>query len=95
MRRSTVVLALLTAAGPVATGRAIAATEVFEEIVAKVDDDVITKTDLAEAEQEALADLYRRFAGKELDEKRLDEVCPPERYLERLAPDFDRLAALT
>ncbi len=34
-------------------------------------------------------------AGKELDEKRLDEVCRPERYLERLAPVFERLAALT
>ncbi len=33
-------------------------------------------------------------AGKELDEARLDEVCRPERYLERLAPVFDRLAAL-
>lgn len=33
-------------------------------------------------------------AGKELDEQRLDEVCRPERYLERLAPVFDRLKAL-
>ena len=31
-------------------------------------------------------------AGKELDEARLDEVCRPERYLERLAPVFERLA---
>ena len=34
-------------------------------------------------------------AGQELDEARLDEVCRPERYLERLAPVFERLAALT
>ncbi|MCW2543547.1 MAG: adenylosuccinate lyase [Frankiales bacterium] len=34
-------------------------------------------------------------AGKELDEERLDEVCRPERYLERLAPVFERLAVLT
>jgi adenylosuccinate lyase len=34
-------------------------------------------------------------AGKEIDEARLDEVCRPERYLERLAPVFERLAALT
>ena len=34
-------------------------------------------------------------AGKELDEARLDEVCRPERYLERLAPVFTRLAALS
>jgi adenylosuccinate lyase len=33
-------------------------------------------------------------AGKQLDEARLDEVCRPERYLERLAPVFERLAAL-
>ena len=30
-----------------------------------------------------------------LDEARLDEVCRPERYLERLAPVFDRVAALS
>jgi adenylosuccinate lyase len=34
-------------------------------------------------------------AGKDLDEARLDEVCRPERYLERLAPVFERLASLT
>ena len=33
--------------------------------------------------------------GQVLDEARLDEVCRPERYLERLAPVFERLAALT
>jgi adenylosuccinate lyase len=33
--------------------------------------------------------------GKTLDEVRLDEVCRPERYLERLAPVFERLALLT
>lgn len=34
-------------------------------------------------------------AGVELDEAALDEVCRPERYLERLTPVFDRVAALT
>ena len=34
-------------------------------------------------------------SGRQLDEARLDEVCRPERYLERLAPVFERLAALT
>ncbi len=34
-------------------------------------------------------------AGQQLDEARLDEVCRPERYLERLADVFDRVAALT
>ncbi len=33
--------------------------------------------------------------GQTLDEERLDLVCRPERYLERLAPVFDRLEALT
>lgn len=33
--------------------------------------------------------------GVTLDEARLDEVCRPQRYLDRLAPVFERLAALT
>jgi adenylosuccinate lyase len=33
--------------------------------------------------------------GHSLDESRLDDVCRPERYVERLGPVFDRLAALT
>jgi adenylosuccinate lyase len=33
-------------------------------------------------------------AGQTLDEARLDEVCRPERYLDRLAELFDRVAAL-
>ena len=33
-------------------------------------------------------------AGQVLDETRLDAVCRPERYLERLGPVFQRLAAL-
>jgi adenylosuccinate lyase len=33
--------------------------------------------------------------GQTLDEARLDEVCRPERYLERLADVFDRVAALS
>ena len=37
---------------------------------------------------------HAKEAGKALDEARLDEVCRPERYLERLAPVFERLAVL-
>jgi adenylosuccinate lyase len=33
--------------------------------------------------------------GRSLDEARLDEVCRPERYVERLAPVFARLEKLT
>ena len=34
-------------------------------------------------------------AGQTLDEARLDEVCRPERYLDRLAGVFERVAALS
>ena len=34
-------------------------------------------------------------AGQSLDEARLDEVCRPARFLARLGPVFERLAALT
>jgi adenylosuccinate lyase len=34
-------------------------------------------------------------AGRALDEERLDAVCRPERYLERLSGVFDRVRALT
>ncbi|MGH3744918.1 MAG: adenylosuccinate lyase, partial [Mycobacteriales bacterium] len=34
-------------------------------------------------------------ADRTLDEKRLDAVCRPERYVERLGPVFDRLAELS
>jgi adenylosuccinate lyase len=43
-------------------------------------------------------DGLRRRAEKEaidLDEAALDEICRPERYVERLGPVFDRLALLT
>jgi adenylosuccinate lyase len=33
--------------------------------------------------------------SQSLDEARLDEVCRPERYLDRLSDVFDRVAALT
>jgi len=39
--------------------------------------------------------VQAKEVGLELDESRLDEVCRPERYLARLAPVFERLAALT
>jgi peptidyl-prolyl cis-trans isomerase SurA len=43
--------------------------EVIEEVVAKVNDDVITRTDLQQEEQETLADLYRAYTGRDLDER--------------------------
>lgn len=36
-----------------------------------------------------------KAAGQSVDEDRLDAVCRPERYVERLGPVFDRLATLS
>ena len=44
--------------------------------------------------REALRELAAE-AGTKLDEARLDEAMRPERYVARLGPVFDRLAALT
>jgi adenylosuccinate lyase len=38
---------------------------------------------------------YAADANQTLDEARLDAVCRPERYLERLAPVFDRVSQLS
>jgi adenylosuccinate lyase len=43
--------------------------------------------------RQSLRDLAAE-RGQKLDEARLDEVCRPERFVERLGPVFDRLAAL-
>ena len=48
-------------------GLAPARAEVIEEVVAKVNDDVITKSDLDTEEQGLLQELYRRFSGPDLD----------------------------
>jgi peptidyl-prolyl cis-trans isomerase SurA len=50
-----------------ALGGVHARAEVIDEIVAKVNDDVITKSDLDTEEQGMLQDLYRRHSGTELD----------------------------
>ncbi|HXV76394.1 MAG TPA: peptidylprolyl isomerase, partial [Candidatus Polarisedimenticolaceae bacterium] len=41
--------------------------ELLEEIVANVNGDIITLTDLENEEQQMLAEAYRRFTGEELD----------------------------
>jgi adenylosuccinate lyase len=38
---------------------------------------------------------HAALAGQPLDEARLDEVCRPERYVQRLHPVFERLAKLS
>jgi len=44
-----------------------ARAEVIEEIVAKVNDDIITMSELQREEQALIADLYREYTGAELD----------------------------
>ena len=44
----------------------------------------------------AVTQALRKHPGADaLSDERLDEICRPERYLSRLAPVFERLAALT
>lgn len=52
-----------------AIGAGLARAEVVDEIVAKVNDDIVTKSDLDTEEQGLLQELYRRFSGAELDGK--------------------------
>jgi peptidyl-prolyl cis-trans isomerase SurA len=51
----------------VALSGTLAHAEVVDEIVAKVNDDIITKSDLETEEQGLLQELYRRHSGSELD----------------------------
>lgn len=46
-----------------------ARAEVLEEIVAKINDEVITKTDLENEEQAMTAEIYRSFSGPEVDRR--------------------------
>ena len=52
-----------------AIGAGLARAEVVDEIVAKVNDDIVTKSDLDTEEQGLLQELYRRYSGTELDGK--------------------------
>src|SRR5436309_11739190 len=47
----------------------VALGEVIEAVVASVNDDIITRSDLTDAEQQAVADLYSRLKGPELDQE--------------------------
>ena len=58
------ITALATA---VALGGGFAHAEVLDEIVAKVNDDIITKSDLETEEQGLLQELYKKRSGVELD----------------------------
>ena len=61
VRRAAVAGALLMGAAGRARG------EIVDEIVAKVNDEIITKSDLDTEEQATLEEIYRRFSGTELD----------------------------
>lgn len=54
----------VTASAPV-----LGAAEVVEEVVAKINDDIITKSELENEEQSVLAEAYRQFSGAELDKQ--------------------------
>jgi len=58
---------LAALAATAALGGGFAHAEVVEEIVAKVNDDIITKSDLDTEEQGLLQELYRKHSGTELD----------------------------
>jgi peptidyl-prolyl cis-trans isomerase SurA len=62
------VAALLVVAA-VAAAATAARAAVLEEIVAKVNDEIITKTDLENEEQAMTAELYRSLSGPELDRR--------------------------
>ena len=60
---------LATLAATAALSCGFAQAEVLDEIVAKINDDIITKSELESEEQGLLQELYRRNSGAELDAK--------------------------
>jgi parvulin-like peptidyl-prolyl isomerase len=74
----------------------LAHAEVIEEIVAWVDGDIITKSDLDEEEQLVTEEIYRRYTGAELDTqlaavriRLLSELIDRKILLHRAARLFD------
>jgi parvulin-like peptidyl-prolyl isomerase len=79
-----------------ALGVGSARAEVVEEIVAWVDGDIITKSELEDEEQLVTEEVYRRYAGAELDEqlaairtRLLPELIDRKILLHRAARLFD------
>ena len=60
-------------------GTNTARAEVVDEVVAKVNDDIVTKSELDSEEQTLLQQLYRDFSGADLD----DRVAKAKTYLLR------------
>ncbi len=69
MRASRGLAAALAAAWIAAAAPSALATEIVEEVVAKVNGDVITKSELEQEEQQIVSELYRRASGKDLDQQ--------------------------
>ncbi len=92
MRRAApwmAILAIVLGIGP-------AHAEVVEEIVAWVDGDIITKSELEDEERLVTEEVYRRYAGDELDEqlatirtRLLPELIDRKILLHRAARLFD------
>jgi parvulin-like peptidyl-prolyl isomerase len=80
---------------------ALAPAEIVEEIVAKINDQVITMSEVEERESLLVQEMFQRFAGQELDEqmeegrRRLLQNMIAERLLlergEAMIPDMDRV----
>ncbi len=69
MKRIPLILAVGLVGAAMLPGSGPARAEVLEEIVALVDGDIITKSDLETEEQAMVAEIYRRFTGDELDRR--------------------------
>jgi hypothetical protein len=67
MRPTT--LAVVLAVGAVTLAPSVVRAEMLEEIVAYVNGDIVTRSQLEEEEQALLAEVYRRFTGEELDQQ--------------------------
>lgn len=94
MRRSATPALLLLAA--IGLGTRVAYAEIVEEIVAWVNGDIITKSELEQEEQMMLAEAYRRFSGAALDEQvrvaredLLDQMIDRKLLIQRAARLFD------
>jgi peptidyl-prolyl cis-trans isomerase SurA len=70
--RAPALLALIVAVLAAGTGRAVRA-EVIEEIVARINDSIITLSQLRERESRVVGELFSRYSGEELD-KRVSEA---------------------
>ncbi len=89
-------LALLLAASPAAHAdpawAARAEPTTLEEVLVVVNNHIITRKAFQQAVEQQMAELYRRFSGKELDEKLLDAR---EKTLQELIDTFVLLDVAT